>query len=338
MSDTYILEDAHMRSTDSQPIRSASLADIDIERVSDHIAQATARGRYNGTRDPLDYLKRQRCVAVFDDELHATPAGILCFGRNPQEIFPQAVVDIGHYSGGESISYEALHIEKGVAGSLFEQIDRVEAFLWANTLHGMTIGDGARRVEIHEYPRVVLRELVVNMVVHRDYTNQHSTARVQKLRDRIEWISPGGLPPGVTIDNLLVAQSSRNPVIARVLYEIGLVEAFGQGLDTVVRELQRGEMQTARFDDLGGFFQVTVWGKPMSRFAEIASVTRLSDRQRRILSFIRARGWSTPRDIAGLFESHITQRSIQRDLKDLIEAELVIQDGKGRAVRYQVQE
>jgi len=338
MSETHILEDSHLRSTDSQPIRSASLSDINIDRVISHIAQATMRGRYSGTRDPLEYLKHQRCVATIDGELHATPTGILCFGHNPQEIFPHAVVDIGHYSGGEPISYEVMHIEKGLGGTLLDQIDRVESFLWTNTLHGMTIGDGARRVEINEYPRVVLRELVVNMVVHRDYTNQHSTARVQKLRDRIEWISPGGLPPGVTIENLLVAQSSRNPAIARVLYEIGMVEAFGQGLDTVVRELQIEEMQRARFDDLSGFFQVTVWGKPTSRFTEIASVSRLNDRQRRILSFIRAHGWSTPRDIAGLFDAHITQRSIQRDLKELIAAGLVSQDGKGRAVRYQVQE
>lgn len=247
MSELYILEDLYLRSLDSQPIRSAGLSEIDIDRVAEHISQAIARGRYSGTRDPLSYLETQRCIARIDGELHATPAGILCFGHNPQRIFPHAVVDIGHYAGSEPISYEVVHIEKGVGDTLFDQIDRVEAYLWTNTLHGMTIGSGARRIEIHEYPRVVLRELVVNMVVHRDYTNQHSTARVQKLRDRIEWISPGNLPPGVTIENLLVAQSSRNPTIARVLYEIGLVEAFGQGLDTVVRELQREEMQPARF-------------------------------------------------------------------------------------------
>jgi predicted HTH transcriptional regulator len=337
MSENYILEDAHLRSADSQPIRSATLADIDLDRVAAHIAQATTRGRYSGTQEPLQYLQRQRCVATIDGELHATLAGILCFGENPQRFFPHAVVDIGHYSGSEPISYEVLHIEKGVRGTLFDQIDRVEAYLWANTLHGMTISNGTQRVEIHEYPRVVLRELVVNLVVHRDYSNQHSTARVQKLRDRIEWISPGNLPPGVTIENLLVAQSSRNPAIARVLYDIGLVEAFGQGLDTVVGELQREGMQPARFDDLGGFFQVTVWGK-MSRLVEVTSGARLSDRQRRILSFIHAKGWTTPRDIAGMFEENINQRSIQRDLKELIEAELIAQDGKGRAVRYRARD
>lgn len=89
---------------------------------------------------------------------------------------------------------------------------------------------------------------------------------------------------------------------------------------------------------MGGFFQVTVWGNPMSRFADLASLTRLSDRQRRILTFIRAQGRTTPRDIAELFEDSVTPRSLQRDLKELITAELVAQDGKGRAVRYRVVE
>jgi len=334
MSDSVALEESHLRSMDSLPIRNTSLDDLDLDRVATHIAQATATGRYSGTLEPLVYLQRQRCVALIGETLHATPAGVLCFGHRPQETFPHAVVDLGHYGGLEPVSYDVLHLERGIGGTLFEQIDRVESYLWANIHHGMTVGAGARRVELHEYPRVVLRELVVNLIAHRDYTSLRSTARVQKLRDRIEWVSPGGLPAGVTIENLLTAQASRNPATVGVLYQAGLVEAFGQGLDTVVAVLKREELQPPRFEDLGAFFQVTIWGRPLTLFSDLELAVRLTDRQRRILTIIRAQRRAAPHDLAAMFDQQVTWRSIQRDLKELSDAGLIKQEGKGRAVRY----
>lgn len=334
MSEPMALDESQLRSIDGLPIRSATVDDLDLDRVATHIQQAQATGRYTGSHEPLVYLQRQQCVAQIGPTFHATPAGILCFGRQPQDFFPHAVVDLGHYRGLEPVSYDVLHLEKGIGGTLFDQIDRVESYLWANIHRGMTVGAGARRVELHEYPRVVLRELVVNLIAHRDYTNLRSTARVQKLRDRIEWVSPGGLPPGVTIENLLTAQASRNPAIVTVLYQAGLVEAFGQGLDTVVAVLKREELQPPRFEDLGAFFQVTIWGRPLALFSDLELAARLTDRQRRILTFIRAQRRAAPRDLADLFDQQVTWRSIQRDLKELSDAKLIEQEGKGRAVRY----
>lgn len=334
MSELQSLDNSQLRSVDGLPIRGTSIDDLDLDHVAAHVAQARERDRYNGPLEPVSYLQLQQCLAPLGDALHATPAGILCFGRDPQATFTHAVVDLGHYRGLDPVSYDVVHLEKGIGGTLFDQIDRVESYLWSNTHHGMTVGAGARRVELHEYPRVVLRELVVNLIAHRDYTNLHSTARVQKLRDRIEWVSPGGLPPGVTIENLLTAQASRNPAIVRILYQAGLVEAFGQGLDTVVAVLKREELQPPRFEDLGAFFQVTVFGRPLNLFSDLEVAARLSDRQRRILTFIRAQRRATPRELVELFDELVTLRSIQRDLKELIDLELIGQEGKGRAVRY----
>jgi ATP-dependent DNA helicase RecG len=66
-------------------------------------------------------------------------------------------------------------------------------------------------VPVHEYPAAVIRELIVNLLAHRDYANGLSSARVQLFSNRIEWVSPGGLPPGVTVENILTSQASRNP-------------------------------------------------------------------------------------------------------------------------------
>jgi len=200
----------------------------------------------------------------------------------------------------------------------------------------MTLSETSfQRVEIHEYPRAVIRELCVNVLAHRDYTNFHSAARVQLFRNRIEWISPGGLPPGVTVDNILSEQAARNPQILSILYEAGYVEAFGQGLDTVVAVLGQEDMTPPRFDDTGASFIVTVFGRPLEVFSGEGVYARLNDSQRKILAIVRTRTDIAPRDILALLDAR-AKRSIQRDIKGLVEAKLIYPVGEGRALRYRL--
>jgi len=328
------------RTIDSLPVRDTGPELLDHSRVEAHIAQAVARGRYHGPTDPLAYLRHKHCLAAEGDTLLATPAGLLCFGHNPQDVFPRAVVDLAHYRGTDPVSFEVAHLEKDIGGTIFDQIARVETYLWNNTHHGMTLDNrGAQRIELHEYPRVVIRELVVNMIAHRDYANTMSASRVMLFRNRIEWLNPGGLPAGVTIQDILAAQAARNPVVLSILYESGYVEAIGQGIDTVVTVLHREGMEPPRFADTGAFFWVTVFGKPAEGFYDGEVYARLNDRQRRILSFVRSQREATPTEIASLFDNTVTQRSLQRDLKALVDAGLIgaSGSGRGRGVRYRSQ-
>ena len=334
MSQTSFIDPANLRSTDHMPVRETTLASLDMDKVTRHIKQAVTRGRYQGPVDPITYLQRSHCLADVEDTLYATSAGILCFGQNPQDIFHRAVVDLGHYRGTSVDSNEVIHLEKSISGTIFEQIERVESYLWANTHHGMTLGTTAKRVELHEYPSAVIRELGVNMLAHRDYTRGNAAARVLKLRNRIEWISPGGLPPGITVDNILDEQWSRNPVIINVLYEAGYVEAFGQGLNTVVNELRGAGMSDPEFRDTGASFIVTVYGRPMEGIAAGDIGARMSDRQREIRAFVRRRGETTPREVIDLFANRVDARSVRRDLQMLVKAGVLVMEGWGRSTRY----
>jgi len=333
-NDHPFLDPVTVRSTDSLPVRTTTPDLIDLDRVVAHINDAVQRGRYHGPTEPVEYLLGNQCLVRVGAELYATLAGLLCFGRNPQALFPQAAVDIGHYRGAETVSYEVVHLEKGIGGTLFEQLARVESYLWTNTHHGMTLAPGSlQRVEVHEYPQAVLRELILNLIAHRDYANFMSTSRVQLFRNRIEWVSPGGLLPGITIDNLLAAQQSRNPYIMAILYQAGYVESFGQGLDTVVSVLEREGMAPARFEDTGANFIVTVYGRSLDVFSASEVYGKLNDSQRLVLEFIRAKGEATPGEIATLIPQR-SQRSRQRDLEGLIMLGLVQGLGAGRTMRY----
>jgi predicted HTH transcriptional regulator len=338
MSDHAFIDPPILRGMDSSPIRTTSLSMLDLEKVATHIERAIERGRYTGPPSPKEYLLRKQCIIEVDSEIYVTLAGMMCFGRDPQAIFPRAVIDIGHYRGVEPVSFEVFHLEKDIGGTIFDQLARVEAYLWTNTHHGMTLSDNSfQRVEIHEYPRAVIRELCVNVLAHRDYTNFRSAARVQMFRNRIEWISPGGLPPGVTVENILAEQAARNPQILSILYEAGYVEAFGQGLDTVVAVLGQEEMTPPRFHDTGASFIVAVFGRPLEIFSGEGIYARLNDSQRKILSIVRTRAEVAPRDLLALMDDR-ARRSVQRDIRGLIDANLIYAVGEGRALRYRLSE
>jgi predicted HTH transcriptional regulator len=335
MTENPILEPPVLRSFDGLPVRAATLDMIDMEKVAAHIARLVKERQYRGPTDPLMYLHQRRCVCDVGEDTLATLAGLICFGYNPQELFPRAVVDIGHYRGIETVSYEVVHMEKDIGGTIFDQFARVETYLWNNTHHGMTLAEGnLQRVPVHEYPAAVIRELIVNLLAHRDYTSGLSSARVQLFGNRIEWVSPGGLPPGITVENILTSQASRNPAIVTILYEAGYVEAFGQGLDTVVAELRREGMAPPHFEDTGASFIVTVYGRPLELFSREGVYASLNDRQRKILQSIRSRGTLSPRELLLLFPEGTTQRTLQRDLQHLLMTSLIVAKGKGRAVRY----
>jgi ATP-dependent DNA helicase RecG len=334
MTNTSFLDAPTLRSDDGLPIQNTSPDLLNMALVQQHIHGAVERGRYNGPTDPETYLHTQHCLVTVATQTYATMAGLLCFGHNPQLVFPHAVVDLGHYRGVDVASFEVIHLEKGIRGTIFDQIERVETYLWANTHHGMTLGDSAKRIELHEYPRAAIRELGVNMLAHRDYTRGGATARVQLFRDRIEWISPGGLPPRITLDNLLDEQWSRNPIILAILYEAGYVEAFGQGLNTVVTVLQSAGMPAPQFRDTGASFIVTVTGRSLDGFVAADPTARLSERQRDIRVFVRDRGEVTPRQVVERFQHLADARSIQRDLQALVDSGILVREGWGRSVRY----
>jgi predicted HTH transcriptional regulator len=322
-------------SIDALPLRDVLPDAIDRDKVVAHITEARARGRYLGPEDPDTYLALHKCVADLDGNLRATLTGLLCFGSNPQLFMPQAVVDIGHYRGIEAVSYDVVHLEKNIGGTIFDQLRRVEEYLWRNTHHGMTLPErGLRRVEVHEYPLAVIRELLVNLLAHRDYTLVGSAARVSLFRNRIEWISPGGLAAGVTVDNLLDIQTTRNPMLLTILHEAGLVEAYGQGLDTVVAVLRDEEMLPPGFRDVGAAFIVTVFGRQIDQLAPSGYVP-LTDAQRVLVALVQERHEVTFGELCAALPDR-SDRSVQEDIRALVEAGIVQRVGKTRAMRYRL--
>lgn len=184
---------------------------------------------------------------------HPTVGGILVFGISPEKVLPQAGMDYAHYDG--TVIDAKLLDKKKFGGSLLRQIDNTMAALHANLTIPSTIL-GTKRHEVAHYPDKVFRELLVNAAVHRNYSITGSVVRVFHFADRIEFISPGRLPNTVTIEKLKVGTSyARNPLLVRLMENLGYMDKLGRGLPMVHQEAVRLN-KTVEFVETGEEFRV----------------------------------------------------------------------------------
>ena len=121
---------------------------------------------------------------------------------------------------------------KEFTGSAFKQIDEVLAYLNVYNKVASTF-EGVYRIDHPDYPDVVLREAVLNAVIHRDYYIEGAIL-VSMFDDRIEIMSLGGILPGVTKEIMLSGVSvPRNEKLAAVFHRLKFIEAYGTGIPRI---------------------------------------------------------------------------------------------------------
>ena len=314
-----------------QPVAGVTFDDLSLNLVREHLQVAVERRDYNGTTDPVEYLlQHQAIVEGPDGMLLPTLAGILAFAREPDRWVSASGIDVAQFSGPLPHSTDLI-FSKQMRGNLDALIDRTVELLWARSEHRYRL-EGAERIEEHAYPLVVLRELTVNAIVHRDWSQTGSRVRIQMFPDRIEWLSPGGLPPGVTVETLRDEQVSRNPALAQILYQAGKVETFGMGIDTVEDTLRASGGRPLEVNDNGRRVLFCVYGKPLTP-AEVAPRATLTNRATTILALIDQQG---PLSISELEELlQVSRRTAQYDLRKLVEAGEIVITGATNNRRYQ---
>ena len=117
-------------------------------------------------------------------------------------------------------------------------VEQALEFISRNTPVTVALQDGARRVEKPTYPAEVVREAVVNALIHRDYLLANTDIELAVYRDRLEIISPGSLPNGITPQRMRAGtRAARNQLLKDVMRDYGYLEHMGMG---VPRKIVRG--------------------------------------------------------------------------------------------------
>jgi len=174
----------------------------------------------------------------------------LLFCANPNRFLPQAGIDAVAYPGKEKdyAAKERLSIRGPMTallsgGTPVENglVEQAVEFVRRNTEVAASLADGARREQKWSYPEEAVREAIVNAIVHRDYLLSGTTVELSIYEDRLEVISPGRLPNGITPQRMITGcRSARNQLLKDVMRDYGYLEHMGMGIPRkIVKEMQR---------------------------------------------------------------------------------------------------
>ena len=176
-----------------------------------------------------------------------------------------------------------------------------------------------------DYPLDALREALLNCLVHRDYSFSASTL-ISVYDDRIEFVSIGGLPDGINLDDILLGISAcRNPKLAAIFYRLELIEAYGTGIPKIMSSYKDTGFEP-KIEVTNNAFKITL---PNLNYS-IDEQTETEDN--RIVAFIDKNGFITRKDVEELLG--ISQTSANRILKDMVDKSVLYRIGNGKSIKY----
>ena len=255
---------------ESRPVSGATLEDLDRRRLKYYFLVVRQQDAPRG----LDYAAWESLLINTEimSEEGVTVVGMLLFGKNPNRFLPYAGIDAVAYLGNEK-EYDAYERStlRGAMTPLFDdQNDIVENGLVEQALQFATRNmkivddlDGGRRMTRATYPREVLRECIVNALIHRDYMLTSTDIELSVYDDRFEIISPGRLPNGITPERMRTgARAARNPILKDIMRDFRYLEHMGMGIPRkIVRGMKEHNGTEPDLVEVGERFLVRLHGR-----------------------------------------------------------------------------
>ena len=221
---------------------------------------------------------------------------------------------------------------KEFSGSLFRQMNEAYDFIdFRNQTHSTF--DKLYRIDRRDYPETAVREALMNLLVHREYSFRASTF-ISLYSDRLEFISIGGLVNGVSLKDVTMGISvCRNAKLANIFYRLELIEAYGTGIIKIM-EAYEGTGMTPQIETSDNAFKIILpnlnaMPEP-ERQIQVNSENSMPEEK--VIALTKQRGFVTRKEIEILLG--MGQSSCGRLLKKMTENGLLIQEGTGKNIHY----
>lgn len=232
-------------------------------------------------------------------------------------------------------------------GSLMQQMNEVYDFIDFRNQTRATI-EKLYRIDVRDYPEVAVREALLNLLVHRDYSFSAS-AFISIYENRIEFVSIGGLMPGIDLEDVMVGISvCRNQDLANVFYRLHLIEAYGTGMGKIMKAYESMQVKPV-IETTKNAFKIILPNINAKYETENATVKtksgtpvtvhtekKLSDEEEKILEYARKHGAITRNDVIGLLE--VSASTAARVIRKMVKTNLLEQKGKARNTHYTIAE
>lgn len=303
--------------------KDANIDDIDVGKIKKYVrsANATGRRKIGDDENPLNVLEKLELIK----DGRPTWAAILLFGKKPQFQLLQAQIHCGRFKGETTIIDDRM-----IGGTVIEQVNEAMDFILKNiNVKFITTGKPARE-EIWDYPLEALREAVINAVCHRDYTLP-SNIEIRIHDDKLIVWSPGGLPVGITLEDLYKPHSSvlRNKKIAGIFYDIGLIEQWGSGIDKMRKTCLNAGLPEPVFEEYQGFR--VIFRKEILTEDYLRKIG-LNERQIKAVTYVREKRRITNKEYRKL--TGLSDEGARTDLNELVRKEIFQPKGSGRSAHY----
>ena len=188
-----------------------------------------------------------------------TNAGILLFGLDVRNWLPGAYIQFLRVQG-DSLAAPVIN-ERELFGDLLTVLRKLDALVDAQLVQFPVSDTTLRERNVEAYPKIAVRELLLNAVMHRDYAST-APIRITWLDDRLEIQSPGSLYGEASSQNFPQQTSYRNPVIAEALKALDYVNRYGRGVIRAQEALVRNQSPPAEFRFDAGFVLATLRKRP----------------------------------------------------------------------------
>ncbi|GHV45442.1 ATP-dependent DNA helicase [Bacteroidia bacterium] len=236
-------------SWDAYPDAVHTLDDISLEKVQAAI-EVMKSGGLTVNETPVAFLQKKDLLR----EGKLTNAAYLMFKTNDSYL---TSIELGRFQTPTIIKDTAR-----TKADVLTEIEDVMAFVQKHANKRMIFTGAARRIEKWQYPMEAIREIVINMIIHRDYRS--SADSIVKIFDnKIEFYNPGKLPEEITIEDLLSGNYKSNPrnkLIADVCKDMRIIEKYGSGIGRIRDYFKNEGLPEPKFELISDGFQVTAFG------------------------------------------------------------------------------
>ena len=327
-----LLEERTQPRHDFELVREAGMLHLDQNLVGAFLSrQREIHPRVFGTLNDEDALRSLKVIAVDENgNDHPTLAGLLALGSFPQEFYPRLTVYFTSYMGTEKVTDGRIKYLDALSavGSVPQVMESVLHAIRKN-MKSQGVLEGLYRNEVPEYPEGALREALCNAVMHRDYSPiaRGTQVFVDMYADRIEFINPGGLYGGVTVDTLDEpgVSSTRNQQLSRLLemtpYPEGgyVAENRGTGFRLIQEQLRVAGLPPAEVYDSITTFRLVFHNKNVNSMTGNEIPDGRSGSLDDVIGFIRDKGEASRVDLERAFG--LTRSTAQNRLSRLLETE-----------------
>jgi len=230
-------------------------------------------------------------------------------------------------------------------GSLMLQMNEVYDFIDFRNQTRATI-ERLRRIDTKDYPEIAIREALLNLLVHRDYSFSAS-ALISIYANRIEFVSIGGLMPGLDLEDIMVGISvCRNQDLANVFYRLHLIEAYGTGMSKIMKAYEgmeeRPTIKTTKnafkiiLPNINAKYETGNASVPKAESitSSAAGAEKSLSDEEKVLEYTRSHGAITRNDVIELLG--VSTSTASRVIRRMVKSNLLKQNGKARSTKYTI--